>query len=661
MNLKTIISLLFICFFTAQAQSPLSDGLAIKSPNGKISVQIQEKDGQILYSATLNQTPIIKPSLLGLKANAESKLSFGKITRSAGDETWKPVWGIHSQIHDRYHELAIEVKGESAQTIRLRLYNDGLAFRYNLPNGQSFSNPSYSYESSEVNIISDTPKAWYPLSVVLVSDTVDLNNWQEKSSQPAPQNKKKKKGKKAKKNSNEPHKNERYTFKPESMRTPFTVKLSDQAYISIHEAGVTQSDMARVTVDKHQIQYLSNIKGSGGQSTPWRTVTIADRAGGLIESTLIYNLNKPSTIADTSWIKPGVTMWDWRVHGAKADDGFVYGIDTESYIRYIDFAAEAGIEYFLIDANWYGPEHSKKSDPKTAIPAVDIEKVCQHGKDKGVGIWLYINTEALRHYDLDETFSQYRKWGAVGIKQGFIAGPRRQDIEFDLKVVKKCAEHQLMYVRHETPKPTGYDRTYPNVMSYEFVNSMLDGPIRPSATPSRVISGLFVFGLTGPVDRSCGLFDLDTYIARDKCHRQIPSTVVSQVAQCLIYPSALLTLPDMPDAYHRKADLFEFISELPMNWDETRVLSSEITEQITLARRAGDSWFVGSLANEEGHKTQVTLDFLKEGVTYDLTLYEDDPNAHYEYFGPMNKKLAQAQKTKLVPKKTRRELYQIKK
>ena len=217
-----------------------------------------------------------------------------------------------------------------------------------------------------------------------------------------------------------------------------------------------------------------------------------------------------------------------------------------------------------------------------------------------------------------------------------------------------------MLVRHEAPKPTGTHRTYPNTLSYEYVNSMLDSATRPSATPSRVINNLFVFGLAGPVDRSCGMFDLDSYITREKCHRQIPSTVVSQTAQCLLFPSGLVTLPDFPDAYRRKADLFEFIGQLPMDWDETRVLEAEIGKSITLARSAGDQWFVGSLADEQGRKTDVTLDFLDQGITYDVTLYEDAPEAHYKYIGPMNKREARATKTELKPQKTRRELYQVK-
>lgn len=315
----------------------------------------------------------------------------------------------------------------------------------------------------------------------------------------------------------------------------------------------------------------------------------------------------------------------------------------------------------MLDAEWYGPERDVKSDPKTAIPDIDIEKVCAHAKSKGVGIWLYVNTKGLQNHDLDETFAVYRKWGVAGIKHGFLGGGSRAKNEISHKVARKCAEYHIMYVVHESEKPSGVERTLPNILSYEYVNSMLDSGQRPAATPSHVINNLFVFGLSGMVDRSCGMFDLDSYITREKCHRQIPSTVVSQTAQCLLFPSGLVTLPDIPDAYRRKADLFEFIGQLPMNWDETKVLEAEFGKFITLARKAGDQWFVGALADEQGRKTSVALDFLEEGVTYDVTLYEDAPNAHYEYIGPMNKREAKKLKQKLEPQKTRREFYQVKK
>ncbi|MDP4878424.1 MAG: glycoside hydrolase family 97 catalytic domain-containing protein, partial [Opitutales bacterium] len=238
----------------------------------------------------------------------------------------------------------------------------------------------------------------------------------------------------------------------------FTVKLSEQACLSIHEATVVHSDEAWLNLNRNTLTVLSNMKTAGDSVTPWRTIQIADKPGGLIASSLILNLNKPNELEDTSWIKPGVTLWDWRAHGAHADDGFEYGLNTETYIRFIDFAAEAGVEYLMLDAEWYGPERDPNSDPKTAIPEIDIEKVCAHAKEQGVGIWLYVNTKALTKYDLDETFALYQKWGVVGIKHGFLGGGSRAKNEISHKVAKKCAEYHIMYVVHESEKPSGVER-----------------------------------------------------------------------------------------------------------------------------------------------------------------------------------------------------------
>ena len=618
----------------------------LQSPDGKIEVSIDTENSNLTYSVTFNGDAVISRSSLGLKPDTDAVLKVEDVTRSSFDETWFPVWGNHSKVRDHYKEVRLKVGGESEQTILLRAYDDGVAIRYQIPEAWKFSDKAYAYEATEVTFVAEQPKAWFPLTGVVLSDETDLDSWK-----PHPEGKR------------DLGRNARYEFKPSVIRMPLTLKLSEQAYLVVHEAEVIQSDVANLRLDEQnrRLTYASNISGSGGQVTPWRMVQIADRAGDLIESSLIYNLNEPCQMEDTSWIKPGVTMWDWRNHGAHADDGFKYHINTESYIRYIDFAAEAGVEYLMIDAEWYGPERKPTSDPTTAIAAVDIEKICAYAKEKGVGMWLYINTKALKAFDVDKTLKQYHDWGVVGIKQGFSGAENRVSIEHDLGIAKKCAENGLMYVRHESSKPTGVNRTYPNILSYEYVNSMLDSASRQAATPSRLISGLFVFGVAGPVDRSCGMFDLDSFITREKCHRQLPSTVVSQVAQCLLHPSGLVTLPDIPDAYRRKADLFEFIGQLPMTWDKTIALEAKIGHYITLARQAGDQWFVGALADEAGRETKVTLDFLEEGVKYDVTLYEDGPNANYEYIGPANKNEARSQKKKLKPQETRRELYQVKK
>ncbi|MGJ8677046.1 MAG: glycoside hydrolase family 97 catalytic domain-containing protein [Akkermansiaceae bacterium] len=615
----------------------------LHSPKGDIEVTFLMESGKLTYSLKFNKEEIISPSALGLTSKPSDTLELIATSQSSFDETWKPVWGSQSQIRNYFNEIQLELGKAPLQTVVFRAYDDGVAFRYEIPEGQKFS-AAYAHEATEINFVSEEPRAWFPLTPVLVSDEIDINTWEP-----------------AKEGKESTNRNARYDYKPSTIKTPFTVKLSDETYISVHEAAVIQSNVADVRLNNRTLTYNSKVATSGGRVTPWRTVSITQNPGQLIESSLLLNLNEPSKIEDTSWIKPGVTMWDWRNHGAYADDGFEYHINTESYIRYIDFAAEVGVEFVLIDAEWYGPERSKASDPKTPIPDVDIEKVCAYAKSKGVGMWLYINTKALQAFDVDATLSLYQKWGVVGIKQGFSDSSSRSAIEHDIGIVKKCAEYELMYIRHEASKPTGVNRTYPNVMSYEFVNSMLDSGTRPAATPSRVINGLFAFGIAGPVDRSCGMFDLDSFIVREKCHRQLPSTVVSQVAQCMVYPSGLVTLPDIPDAYRRKSDLFEFIAKLQMTWDQTIALEAEIGQYITLARQAGDEWFVGALANEAGRKTNLTFDFLEEGVTYDLTLYEDAPGADYKYIGPMNKREAKAKKIELVAQKTNRELYQVKK
>jgi alpha-glucosidase len=641
--IETIKRIARAAVFSGLMAGGSSAGELLTSPNGKIEVNVLGDSGRMTYSVRLNGTEIMGPSSLGLASNVSASLQVVEVSRSSADTTWESVWGAQKTHHDRYNEIQLKVGGASEQTIIFRAYDEGVAFRYQIPDSRKFSDAAYRYELSQIAFVSEKPIAWFPLTQVLVSDAVDVNTWES----PPP-------GK------DKVGKNTRYSFKPATLRTPFTVQLSGQAYLSVHEAAVVHSDEAMLSLDGNTLTVLSHMKTAGGSVTPWRTIQIAETPGGLIESSLILNLNEPCELEDTSWIKPGVTMWDWRAHGALADDGFVYGLTTASYIRFVDFAAEAGVEYLMLDAEWYGPERDPKSDPKIAIPEIDIEKVCAYAKQKGVGIWLYVNTKGLEKYDMDETFRQYQTWGVVGIKHGFLGGGSRAKNEFSHEVVKKCAQYHLMYVVHESEKPTGVERTWPNILSYEYVNSMLDSATRPSATPSRVINNLFVFGLSGPVDRSCGMFDLDSYITREYCHRQLPATVVSQTAQCLLFPSGLVTLPDIPDAYRRKADLFEFIGRLPMNYDETKVLEAEMGQYISVARKAGDQWFAAALADEQGRSTSIQLDFLDEGVTYDVTLYEDAPDANYEYIGPMNKAAARALKQELTAQKTRRELYQVK-
>ena len=603
----------------------------IASPDGRIVLRAYTEDGPISYSVDFEGEPLIAKSGLGVElkqggfmdavvSNSQTRTSEGKRAQ---------VWGqFGSEIEEHFNELTLGLKSEETghrMQVVLRAYDDGVAFRYHFPKQEGLKEIVFKKEYSEVALVSENPIAWYPRSTTELNNDVSFDDIK----------------------------------KP--CRTPFTVKLAEDRFVSLHEAAVVSSSDARLILgkDKRTLNYSCSFNNMAEVMSPWRTIQITSRPGGLIESTLILNLNSPTTMKDTSWVKPGVTLWDWRNHGGKADDGFVYGINTESYVRYIDFAAEQGIPYLLIDAEWYGPERSVESDPITYEHEVDIPKVASYGKEKGVGVWLYLNDRALKHFDIDRTFKQYQEWGIKGIKHGFLGAGNQVKNAFSVKVLKKCEEYEIMYVFHEPNKPTGLSATYPHYMSSEYVNSMLDSASRMPATPSELCVFPVVHNLGGPVDRSCGLFDMDQSILRDKVHKQIPSTVVSQTAQCLVFNSGLLTLPDMPDAYRRKQDLFEFIRALPMTYDETKVLEMEIGNYLTMARRADETWFVASLADEEGRELEVTLDFLKPGVTYQAMLFEDTAESHYQFPGPWSRKDASKKKIPFKPVKTKRELYQV--
>lgn len=606
----------------------------LTSPNEKIVLSTHTENEQVAYSVTFNGKPLIAQSRLGVILNKDAFAGGVSVTNSEAsseNKTWRPVWGQNSEYQNHYNQLTLDLQ-ETADTKRtmqvvLRAYDDGIAFRYLYPEQENMKAANLTKELSQVSLVSEAPVAWWARSSTGLFSNVPF----EEIAKPC--------------------------------KTPFTVRVAEDSYLSLHEATVVNSSDANIIVgkDKRTLSYASSCKQGTGTASPWRTIQIADAPGGLIESPLILNLNEPNKLADTSWIKPGVSLWDWRCHGGKADDGFEYGINTESYIRYIDFAHKHGLAYVLIDAEWYGRETSPKSDPVTYEHEVDMPKITSYAKEKRVEIWLYINDIALKKFDMDRTFAQYQKWGIAGIKHGFLGGGNQTKNAFSVKVVQKCAEYEIMYNLHEPNKPTGITRTYPHYMSREYVNSMLDSATRPPATPTELCIFPIVHNLAGPVDRSCGLFDMDQSIARDKVHKQIPSTVVSQVAQCLVFPSGILTLPDMPDAYQRKIDLFEFIKQLPMTYDETKVLEMEIGDHITMARRTDATWLVAALANEAGRQLDLKLDFLEEGVTYDVTLYEDTAESSYQYPGAWNKRDAAKKKIPFKPVETKRELYQIRK
>jgi alpha-glucosidase len=393
---------------------------------------------------------------------------------------------------------------------------------------------------------------------------------------------------------------------------------------------------------------------SAGDTTSWRVVLVGRTPGDLLVSPVMYCLNPPCDIGETDWVKPGLAFWDWRAWGARTKDGFTYGLDMASWKRFIDFASENNIRYLVLDANWYGPEFQKSSDPRTSRdhlviqpdmtrpriirkPApenwddpIDVPALIRYGNSRGVGIILYFNDIARDNYPFEETLALYQQWGAAGIKYGFMKAKGQQKVLDTREIVRLCAKHQLLCNFHDGPvPPSGDRRTYPNYVTREFCHSQSDA--MRAFSPTGFCEQVFVNMLAGPVDMCNGLYTLENP-ARDRprIFTNVDSTIVAETARVMITFSGFSILPDCPEAYAERADLFDYIRRLPMTWDETRILHSDIGKVITTARRSGERWFVASATNEQERTLPISLDFLDEGKKYAATVYEDAPESHYQ-------------------------------
>ncbi len=590
----------------------------LKSPDGKVRIAMLLKDGHPYYNLSFNDRVIIEDSQLGIAFNDKPILQKFKVVEKTFDShnsVWRPVWGRSSEIQNHYNRMVVRLleQGEIKHQLDLefRCFNDGVGFRYVFGKQHNPDEYIIASENTEFCFAGDYT-VWFPNSKWGVSITGPVSL----SRMPTEQTTTKKTNKQ--------------TRKKPLIGTPMTIRINAHCYLCITEATLDNyatMNLARVKGRAYALksQLASEVKVTTAHSSPWRCILLGERPGELIESNLIGNLNEPCVLKDTSWIKPGKTMWDWRVRGAKVD-GFTYGLDTASIKRLIDFAAGASIDYIMIDAGWYGPERDPDSDPTTSIDDIDIQYLAKYANRNGVGCWLYVNSVALRKYDLDKIFLAYRKWRISGIKHGYLSDMSAKGVNFCHKVLKKAAEYHLMYDCHEAIKPSGFRRTYPNFMTREYCHSLTDG--RRLLAPEYFVKLPFVNMVAGPLDHTPGMFDLNTAKERDKVWGDIKSTVVAQAARCVVIFTGLLCLPDHGEAYQKKSDLFDFIKQLPMTWDQTRVLNGEIGEYITIARRKDKEWFVGSLTDEKRHTIDIPLNFLPPG-RYTATIYADAADAHY--------------------------------
>ena len=411
-------------------------------------------------------------------------------------------------------------------------------------------------------------------------------------------------------------------------RTPFLINANPDGFLALLESDLYSATnfggmpLRRVSGEPAVVSNkASETIVAGSFLTPWRVVLVGDSPGDLLESTVSVNLAAPLELADASWIKPGKSLWDWRINGYRTDDGsFRYGLNTASLNRMVDFASENGLEYVLVDDNWW--TLIRNGALITQANNFDINAVISHANGKGVDILLYFDRRSGRRVQSTtdtQLYDLYQTLGASGIKYGFRAG----DVPFTRAAVSGVAAREMLIDFHDNPVHlTGARRTIPSAITREVGWAQQDA--RSAFAPTDFIEMSMLNTLSGPFDQTNGVYDIHDITSRARGPRNpLYSTVAGENARVLIIFSGLAVLPDAPEEYQKKAEMFEFLREMPTTWDETRILHSSIPNYISTARRSGSEWFVCSATNETARTLSIPLDFLDSG-DYQVTYYEDD-------------------------------------
>lgn len=566
------------------AANSMAAPIVVLSPGGQLEVALEVKEGALYYSLKRGETSLVAPSKIEVFAGAEMTINDHAVHDT--DSSWTPVYGQFASIRDRHRELKLSLTADGLPVQLLcRVFDTGLGFRFVLSKTPAGKKIAFTSEHKVTEEAAHYAGAR--------GGSVDLSS------------------------------------KPNRIPVPLVTEREDGLHVALLESDLYstapfESMRIRYAKAAQSLVAVSSTTSTGEQqSTPWRVILVGKTAGDLTTNTVALNLAAPCKLQDASWIQPGKGMWDWRIHGY--DNGeFVYGIDTRSYLHLIDFCAEQRLEYFTVDDFWF---ESAGDGKMTVSPNVDIAKVMDYAESKGVMIMLYYDRKKGDFGD-ETLFDHYAKLGATGMKYGFMGN----NSTFTRNALDASAELNMLINFHDGPVPmTGAERTMPNLISREYCHAQQDS--RSAFTPETFLRMAMVSSLCGPLDMANGNFGINSINRgeRKKGPRKknsYISTVVSEVARTLVIYTGLITLPDAPEEYLKKADLFGFLKQMPATWDDTRVPHSKIGEYITVARQSGDVWFVGSVNNQSPRTLEISLDFLEPETNYEATLYHDARDAH---------------------------------
>lgn len=660
------------------------------SPNGRLKMEFSlTGDNTPTYSLSLDGKPVILPSQMGLDIRHDQGVGDVSIfwregmthgsdlrtgfqikdteTKSA-DQTWRPVWGEVAKIRDNHNELAVTLfqpSSEREMIIRFRLFDDGLGFRYEFPRQKNLNYFIIGQEQTFFNLAQDMKTFWIAGDYSANEFLYETSKLSEIESKYAAFDRS---GNAA-----------TVAIEIPSVQTPVMMKSPEGVYVNIHEAALDNYSSMQLEVNGTTLRsmLIPDAMGNRGYiqtdaQSPWRTIVVADNAPAILESKLILNLNEPCAIEDPSWIKPQKFVGVWWQMFAPGQGSWAYGSDpnvkidktdfaaltpngihaanTANVKKYIDFAAKNGIDGVLVEGwnvgweDWIGQYKENVFDFVTPYPDFDVVELREYAKSKGVRLIMHHETSgAVSNYErrLEDAYQFMVDNNYNTVKSGYV-GPAIPRGEFHygqwmvnhfLYCIRKGVEYKIMIDAHEPVRPTGMHRTYPNYLAaesargteFETFSERGNAPEHTTILPFTRLMG-------GPMDYTPGIFEgkMSHYDPNSK--NRVHTTMMKQLALYVTMYSPLQMVADLPENYERYADAFQFIKDVAVDWDASKVLEAEPGDYITIARKAKgtDNWFIGGITDENGRVSDISLDFLDPAHSYTATIYADGKDAHWD-------------------------------
>ena len=644
--------------------------VGITSPSGNLQLNVDvDAEGHPFYSLSYKGKEIVEPSKLGIRADETvfaDGFSIAGVDTVMVDRSWEPVWGEYSTIRDHFREMAVKLKAGNPDrelTLRFRLFDDGLGFRYELPVQEGSNYLTVKDELTEFNfkgnhklycIPGDYDTDEYLFSETTFSDLPDaLNSYKRHT--------------------------EAQRTGGTTIQTPMLMKTDDGVYVNIHEAALIgyPAMLLDVDTDKHDMKshLVPDRLGVSAYlqmpfNTPWRTLIVSDDARDILSSQLVLNLNEPNKIEDTSWIKPMKFMGVWwemftgnQKTWAYSDDHLAkpgvtdysklkpngrHPANTENVKKYIDFASANGIDGVLVEGwnegweDWASYRKNRQFLFDKPYPDFDLPALRDYAKEKGVKLIMHHETAAnASDYEkqLDRAFQFMKDNNYDAVKTGYVGAiiPRSEHhtsqwmVDHAKHVIERAADYEIMVDSHEAPRPTGLCRTYPNWLAQESARggefeSMGGNP------PSHTCILPFTRLKGGPMDYTPGLFETKMSYYGEGKDSQAGTTLARQLALYLTMPSPMQMVCDLPENYQRFPDAFQFIKDVPVDWSDSKYLEAEPNRYITVARRDknSDDWYVGAITDENARTAIIDMSFLPKGEKFEATIYEDAADAHWK-------------------------------